>query len=67
MTADYGGYYTIYVTEGMVINVTSHAKERNELFVVYVDNADLAPYGNNIEFSEADRTKYTLKSGYNNI
>lgn len=66
-TPDYNGYYNINVKEGMVINVTSHAKERNELFVVYVDNADLAPYGNNIEFSDADRTKYTLKSGYNNI
>lgn len=65
ITADYGGYYTIYVTEGMVINVTSHVKERNNTFTLYLDDASLAAYGNAVNYSDEDRTSYTLQTGYN--
>lgn len=65
ITADYGGYYTIYVTEGMVINVTSHVKERNNAFILYLDDASLAAYGNAVNYSDEDHTSYTLQTGYN--
>ena len=63
VSADYSGAYTVYPTEGMVIDVTSHAKERNELFVIYVDDLSGAPYGHSVDYS--DYSSLTIENGYN--
>ncbi|MGM9844356.1 MAG: hypothetical protein ACI30S_09055 [Muribaculaceae bacterium] len=67
ISPDYGGYYTISLVDGMEINVTSHVKERLCSFIIYVDDASLAAYGNAVNYSDEDRTSFTLQTGYNHL
>ena len=62
---DYGGGYSITVTEGMEINVESSALERNATLNVYVsvDPKSLAYFS----MTRADRSQVELVKGWNEI
>lgn len=65
LSASYDGSYTITLTDGMNIVITSSAIVRDKKATVYVDDISLAKYGFN--FTRQDRSNISLTSGENSI
>lgn len=67
---DYSGAYNVTVTDGMKIVVVSGRVERNDKFVLYIDDNAAASYGGvalvrGVESS--DRSNVSVDTGYNEI
>lgn len=65
VSASYDGSYTITLTDGMTVVITSSAIVRDKIATVYVDDISLAKYGFN--FTRQDRSNITLENGENSI
>ena len=65
VAATYDGSYTITLTDGMTVAITSSAIVRDKTATVYVDDISLAKYGFN--FTRQDRTNITLETGENTV
>lgn len=63
--ADYSGYYTLSLKDGMTVDIVSGRIARDSKAIVYVD--DRAAAATYFSFTRNDRSEVALESGYNTV
>lgn len=63
--ADYSGYYTLSLKDGMTVDIVSGRIARDSKTIVYVD--DRAAAATYFSFTRNDRSEVALESGYNTV
>lgn len=63
--ADYSGYYTLSLKDGMTVDIVSGRIARDSKAIVYVD--DRAAAATYFSFTRNDRSEVALETGYNTV